>query len=243
MNLLERAQNLSKKITEIGELNERGKQAKIFEQRANLLKSPAEDLGKFTSVIYIFIANNIPCTSFQLRHGNLGALRSRIVDLKNRYTENKNVMIEPFPNEDARYVLFNPLTKFPPEVEKDLLADWSSWATLRVPVINDEVLAILGKISAFNGSVTKILGYKKTVGTICNVLPTQGDEVARLDTVSGLISSEWSSLTGGDIDEKVLDFLKAVSSQEGVVIESMTEEVLAWLDKQNLRGSLRIRMG
>jgi hypothetical protein len=244
MSLLERSKNLSKKITEIGDLNERGKQAKIFEQRANSLKLPAEALGKFTSVIDIFIANNIPILSLRLKRDNLGALRARIVDLRGRYTENKNVMMELFPNEDARYVLFDPLTKLPTEVGKDLLADWSSWTTLRVPVVNDDVLTILGKVSAFNGAVTKILGYKTTVGTICNELPTQGDEVARLDTVSGLISLEWSSLTGGDIHQEVLDFLKEVSSREGATFNDlMKEEVLAWLDKQNLRGALRIRMG
>ena len=244
MNLLERSKNLSKKITEIGDLTERGKEANLFEQRANALKSPAEALGKFTSIINIFFSNQIPSLSLRLKRDNLGALHARIVDLQSRYTENKNVMMEPFPNEDARYVLFNPLTKLPTEVGKDLLADWSSWATIRVPVVNDDVLTILGEISAFNAVVTKILGYKTTVGTICNALPTQGDEVVRLDTVSGLISLEWSSLTGGDIHQEVLDFLKAVSSREGAVFNDLIkEEVLAWLDKQNLRGALRIRMG
>ena len=244
MSLLERSKNLSKKITEIGDLTERGKEANLFEQRANSFKAPAEALGKFTSIFNIFIPNKIPCTSLQLRHVSLAALRSRIFDLQSRYTENKNIMLDPFPNEDARFVLINPLTKLPTEVGKDLLADWSSWATLRVPIVNDDVLIILGKVSAFNGTVTKILGYKTIARTICNTLPTQGDEVTRLDTVSGLISSEWGSLTGGDIHQEVLDFLKAVSSREGATFNDlMKAEVLAWLDKQNLRGALQIRMG
>jgi hypothetical protein len=241
MSLLGRAQRLSEDIREISALKKRAEHAAVVEKRANDLTFPADELKKLESTIHV-IASLGP--SVPLSEGGLiGTLRNRIADLSTRYATDRNAILDPFPGEDVRYVLNQPLASLPKKVEKALLAAWESWSKKNIPEIDDEVLDILAGITALRATASNVRSLKANAKEICTSLPNGADDLDRLKRLCEQMSDTWHNLTGDGIPKDVLVFLRAAGSREGAFFDTLTTEVLDWITSHGLHESLRIRMG
>lgn len=240
MSLFERAQNLSLEIQEIDALKKRADQAELFEKRATALSVPADEMKKLEPAITIIANLDIPVLS--LDHNLIDNLNRRIVDLRDRYTFDKNVMLDPFPEEDVRWVFNQPLTQLPQKVKTALLEAWENWAKKNIPEIDGDVLDILGGIVTLRESVIAVRSLKASAETICTSLPN-GDDVDQLKKLCEKISDAWHNLTGEGIPNDVLVFLRTAGSRDGARFDLLTTEVLDWLTIHGLRDSLRIKMG
>lgn len=241
MSLFERAQNLSLEIQEIDALKKRADQAELFEKRATALSVPADEMKKLETAITIIASLDIPVLS--LDHNLIGNLNRRIVDLRDRYTFDKNVMLDPFPEEDVRWVFNQPLTQLPQKVKTALLEAWENWAKKNIPEIDGDVLDILGGIVALRESVNTVRFLKVSAETICTSLPNENDDVDQLKQLCKKIADAWHNLAGEGIPNDVLVFLRVAGSRDGARFDLLTTEVLDWLTIHGLRDSLRIKMG
>ena len=241
MNLFERAQALSRDIHALNGLRERASQAGKFEKRANDLRGPTSALQKLSASIEIMIHYNIPVSS--LDRGLVGTLRDRVADLRARYNLDKNVMLDPFPEGDVRYILNQPLSQLPTKAKAALLEGWQCWVKTQLPKLDDEVVAILAGIPALHDSVMALRTFKSSADKISIELPVEDDVLNHLKELRERITDAWHKLAGDGIPTEVLAFLRAAGSRDGVGFGSLTSEVLNWLTAHGLRDSLRVRMG
>ncbi len=243
MNLLERARRITGEIRDVENLDERTRQADLFEARATQLTVPIEGFNELTASMKLVSSQGIVLLS--LDSNLVGSLRSRIMDLKVRYAQDKNVMIEPFPGEDARQILIKPLGKLPAQAKDALQLAWEKWARekLQLPENHNDILTILGRITALRASVSSIRNLISDAERICKQLPDNDDVVVRIMKLGSEISVAWQNLAGEGIPDQVLDFLRATGSASGAAYNALTPEVLKWLSDHELQNALRIRMG
>lgn len=241
MNLLEHAKSLSIEILVIDGLKKRASQAVLFEKRAKDLSIPAEELSTLEGAVRVIanLAIPTPLSDRSLIEG----LRNRIYDLQNRYAIDKNVVLDPFPGEEVRYVLNQPLSLVSQRVKASLLSAWRNWSSSKVPDIDKDVLDILAGIVALRDSVTTVRSLKAKAEAICGSLPEVDGDVEHLKKLCEEISGLWHNLAGEGIPSDVLLFLRSAGNRDGAPFELLTKDVLDWLVVHNLRGALRIRMG
>jgi hypothetical protein len=241
MSLINRSQNCSQRILELDALEERSNYAHLFERRANDLRNPVNELSSLNSVTQLFIDRNVEVPN--LDQALISTLSDRISNLLNRYIADRNVILDPFPEEDFRYVVTTPLNSLPGKVQTSLLSAWQEWSKQIVPEINADILDVLYLIPSLQHSVTSIRNLKVRINAILNTLPKSEDDFNNLETLSQLFAGEWTALTGEGIPDNVLSFLRTSGGREGAPYSSLTPEVLTWLINHNILESLKIRVG
>ncbi|SAK87911.1 hypothetical protein AWB82_06078 [Caballeronia glebae] len=241
MTLLLRAQTLSQNITALGELKKRAEQAGVFERRAEELASPAEACRKLNGCAQVLASQEIRPTSLDAEL--VRALYERVSDLIHRYAGDRNVMLDPFPNEDTRFVLTQPLRQLPSKAEAAMREAWANWARSRLPQIDVEVLEILGSITTLRESVGRIRNLKREAELRCSTLPEGSEDIACVLQLCTQIREEWLNLTGEGIPQGVLIFLREAGTPSGAAYSRLNAEVLEWLSAHGLKQALRIRMG
>ena len=241
MSLISRSQRCSRSILELDALEKRANQANLFEKRANDLRNPVNDLSTLASVIQLFADRGVDVPN--LDNALIFTLSDRISDLLKRYKADKNVILDPFPEEDFRHVVTVPLNSLPGKLQTSLLSAWQEWSKQIVPEISADILDILYLIPALHSSVTSIRNLKVRVNSIINTLPRSENDFNNLETLSQLFAVEWTTLTGEGIPDNVLSFLRASGGRQGAAYSSLTPEVLTWLINHNILESLRIRVG
>jgi len=241
MTLLQRAQSISTDICGLSALQKRAQQAELFERRANELEGPAVSLRKLEPSIAIFLELQVPANTIDTQ--SVAAVKGRIKDLRSRYLLDKNVMIDPFPKENIRYVLYGTLDKLPTTSGDALLQAWDTWSRRQLPSVDDDVLTLLEKIEALRPSALIIRQLGGEAEGICSSLPTDREKVARLTTLGDNMRETWHNLTGEGIPLAVLAFLRRAITIEGAKLQDLTQEVLDWMSKHGLSNSLRVRVG
>ena len=241
MNLFERVQDLEIRIKSLTGLRARSNQADKFERRAKDLSLPSNALERLKPSMNIVLSRGIKCDA--LNKELIQSIHARITDLRSRYANDKNVIIDPFPGEDTRYIFTQPLAGLPANVDSALKNAWKVWAGNKLPKIDREVLEILANINSLKISVQNIKSLQIRADEICNRLPENEATVNELTQLCERIATTWHELTGDGIPPEVMSFLRAAGSYNGVGVEALTAEVFDWLRQHNLSKSLRIRMG
>lgn len=241
MNLLEHAKSLSIEIQVIDGLKKRASQAVLFEKRAKDLSNPAEELSTLEGAVGVIANLAIPTPLID--RSLIEGLRNRIYDLQNRYAIDKNVVLDPFPGEEVRYVLNQPLSLVSQRVKASLLSAWRNWSSSKVPDIDKDVLDILAGIIALRDSVTTVRSLKAKAEAICGSLPEVDGDVENLKKLCDEISGLWHNLAGEGHTFRCSSILRSAGNRDGTPFELLTKDVLDWLVVHNLRGALRIRMG
>lgn len=241
MTLLLRAQELSRNIAALGDLKRRADQASVFERRASELAGPAEECRNLESGARTLASREIHPAS--LDAGLVRALHERVSDLRQRYAEDRNVMLDPFPAEDTRFVLMQPLRQLPGKANAAMHEAWAQWARTRLPQIDAEVLGILGEIAALRESVGRMRSLGREAEHCCSTLPKRIEDIEYFLQLCARIQQEWHNLTGEGIPQEVLTFLRAAGGTSGAAYSLLTAGVLDWLSAHGLKQALRVRMG
>lgn len=242
MNLVERAQSLSRQIAELESLNQRAGQASLFEKRANDWSMPTAELQKLESTVKVIVNHAIPVPFLDTDIGLISILNERINNLSKRYKEDKSTILDPFPGEDVRFFLNQPLNSLPSRVKASLLSAWVAWSKINVPEIDGEILNVLNEVPSLRDSVAVVNRLKIRVGEVCSSLPTGDGDIEELERLCSEIADKWHNLAGDGIPSDVLMFLRAAGGREGARLNSITQEVLNWLAEHSIQDSLRIWM-
>ena len=152
-------------------------------------------------------------------------------------------MLEPFPNEDARFVFIQPLRQLPNKVDTAMREVWANWVRSHLPQLDVEVLEILGAIAALRQPVGQILSLRREANQCCAVLPEGGDDIEHALRLCARIREEWFSLAGEGIPQEVMTFLRDAGSPSGAAYSLLTAGVMEWLNQHGLKQALRVRMG
>lgn len=241
MTLLQRAQELSQRIAALDDLKRRADQAGVFERRANELAGPAEECQRLEAGARTLASHAIHLPSLDTSLAR--ALHERVSDLRQRYAEDRNVMLDPFPAEDARFVLMQPLRQLPGKANVAMHDAWAQWAGVRLPQIDSEVLAVLGEIAALREPVRRIRSLGREAEQCCSTVPERTENIEYFLQLCTRIQQEWHNLTGEGIPQEVLTFLRAAGGPSGAAFSLLTSEVLEWLSTHGLKQALRVRMG
>lgn len=241
MNLLERSNSLLRDIGTLEGLRKRAEQANDFERRANDLTAPAHEFQKLDFTIDVAARHSIAVPA--LDRGLIGSLHQRIADIQVRYAEDKTIVLDPFPNENVKYVLIQPLQQLPTKASSALLNAWQAWARQLLPSIDTEVLDILGGIASLKGSVDTVRALRREADMACGCLPTSDDDINHVKQLADSIRTAWHNLAGEGVPTDVLAFLRAAGSRDGASFNILTTTILDWLTTHGLQDSLRVRMG
>lgn len=241
MTLLKRAQDLSNIVSELDGLQKRAKQAQLFERRANELETPSVELQQLEPSIHVLQELQIRAQTIESQ--TVAAVGGRINDLRTRYLLDKNVMIDPFPKENIRYVLYAALEQLPDKALDALLKAWGEWSRKQLPSVDDDVLMLLERIEALRTPVLNIRRLLADAEGICSVLPKDRESVVRLTALGDTMRDTWHNLTGDGVPLTVLAFLRKAITAEGAKLQDLTQEVLGWMSEHGLSNSLRVRVG
>lgn len=241
MTLSQRAQAISATVRDLKALEIRAKQAELFEKRANDLELPAVNLRRLEAPIAVFLEQKIVATAVDV--SVVTAVKSRIKDLESRYLLDKNVMLDPFPNEDIRYVLNSSLQQLPDRLGAALLESWREWSRRQLPSVDDEVLTLLEKIQALCAPAREVKRLKQEAERLCSSLPTDKEAVTQLTALASAMTETWIRLTGEGVPLPVLAFLRKAITPEGARLQDLSQEVRSWMSEHGLSDSLRVRVG
>ena len=241
MTLLKRAETVSNNVRDLKDLEKRAEHAQLFEKRANDLERPAVSLRKLEPSIEILVEHQIIATAVE--SGTVAAIKSRLKDLHLRYLLDKNVMIDPFPKEDIRFVLYRALEQLTEQSDAALLEAWGEWGRRQLPCVDNEVLALLEKIEVLRVPAQTVKRLRQEAVEICSSLPADKGAITRLKTLAGDMSETWHNLAGEGVPVPVMAFLRNAITYEGARFEDLTLEVRDWMSEHGLSNSLRVRVG
>lgn len=241
MTLLKRAETVSNNVRSLKDLEKRAEQAQLFEKRANDLERPAVLLRQLEPSIAILVEQHIIAAAVE--SGTVAAIKSRVKDLHSRYLLDKNVMIDPFPKEDIRFVLYRALEQLTDGSDAALLEAWGEWGRRQLPCVDNEVLALLEKIDVLRVPAQAVRMLRQEAEEIFSSLPADKGAITRLKDLADDMSETWHNLAGEGVPIPVMAFLKKAITYEGARFEDLTVEVRNWISEHGLSNSLRVRVG
>ena len=142
MNILERTKNLNSEIEELKKLRVRSSKAGKFEQLASHLEPVKEKFADLENPLDSMIV--IKDIQINNEFNTLAGLSGMLKDFKDRYEEDKNNALDPFPQKDLTHVFITPLTSLATDVDENLTDAWSTWTGEKNSSgINEDTLEVL----------------------------------------------------------------------------------------------------
>jgi len=215
------------------------KEATLFELRATQFSEPSRRLRELASCAEVLSGDGIRVEG--LDRAWLEQLRLRLTSLRDAFEESAPTILDPTPNEDARFLVFQPLDKLPAAVEGALKASWNSWIVEQSPPITEDVLVVLIAVSALRDTVSQIQRLRNQVRQWANTLPASAAVVATVRATCEEIRRAWELLAGGDLPEEVVTFLRA-AGRDGAPYTMLTPATEAWLRQNRLLDTLKVRL-
>lgn len=125
-------------------------------------------------------------------------------------------------------------------VKQHLERNWKHYLAQQMPSTNDELLNLLAKISSFRADVEHIQKLKADVYKV--KFPETESIFEYLENSIKNLKKCWEDLSGDDVPEAVLIFLRRAAATEGAPLDLLTPEVTEWLDRHHISHALRIRL-
>ena len=236
MNILERTKNLNSEIEELKKLRVRSSKAGKFEQLASHLEPVKEKFADLENPLDSMIV--IEDIQINNEFNTLAGLSGMLNDFKDRYEEDKNNALDPFPQKDLTHVFITPLTSLANEVDQNLTDAWSTWTGEKTSSgINEDTLEVLS--GAGIKGVTEIKKKHKEIKDLSQKLPPDQDTHKRLIKLGISIRDAWEEL---DAPHEVITFLRQASHIEGASLNLLSDEVKKWLKENGLIHNVKVKM-
>jgi flagellin-specific chaperone FliS len=123
-------------------------------------------------------------------------------------------------------------------VSQELQQNWQQYLAQKMPSTNDELLNVLGNIDSFQAKVKLIRQLKSTINK--DNFPKTEREFQHLEDCIKHLKNCWNDLSGDEVPESVLTFLKNAVSNEGAPLHLLTPEVKQWLDRHKISQAFRV---
>ena len=235
MNILERTKNLNSEIEELKKLRVRSSKAGKFEQLADHLEPVKEMFADLENPLDSMI--DIKDIQINNEFNTLAGLSGMLNDFKDRYEEDKNNALEPFPRQDLTHVFITPLTSLATDVDENLTDAWSSWTEKKTSSgINEETLNVLSE-AGIKG-VTELKKTHKEIQDLSENLPQDIKTPQTVEKLGETVRKAWEKL---EAPSEVVSFLREAYG-EGAGLGMLSDEVKKWLKEKGLINKVKLIM-
>lgn len=235
--LLDRARDISLKIStfqklrlaadEAGTFSTRAKQLNELSQRINLTKTSLETLRKAAVAV-----------TFSPVDGN--GLAQKAITLRDAVKVDPAAINDP--PFDLKYEFIDRLSEIAKAGDKAALIAWSLYVETRAKFGSDDVLGALAAVPQFKASVATIRQIRANIAAYGSSIPeAPATVIGRIDSLVAEHDKAWAALEAGDIPQSVVAFIRSAANQDAM-LSSFTDEVRLWLDSKNLLNAFRIKM-
>lgn len=131
--------------------------------------------------------------------------------------------------------------RFSRELEAGLSEVWRNYMIRTLPLMDEDLLQLLGRINVFNDAVATIRQIAFKIKQFEGSPPRTVRRFEQFEQLVEELKLAWSELGGGPVPPAVRDFLKAVITT-GASLDLLTAEVREWLDKHKIASSFRIKL-
>ena len=236
--LLERAGQVTAKITTFQKLKSAADEAGMFATRAAQFKTVGQRIAGLRATLEALAAAGIAVDFAPADRVGL-AEKARL--LKGLVQEDPaNINDPPF---DLRFAFTDRVVEVAKAGERAAEASWSAYVKKRAAFGSDDVLSALAVVPQFRVSVGRIRQIRASVAGFGTALPA--DPSAAAAKINALVAEHdqaWAALDATDIPSSVVALIRAAAHQ-GATLGSLTSEVRAWLESRNLIAAFRVKLG
>ncbi|MCT7959439.1 hypothetical protein NG791_01875 [Laspinema sp. D1] len=233
--LVEKAQQLSALADKKIQSEKYAQHREGFKSRQQQIEVAIDSLEPLAKAVKIF--SNRGLVDFDVSN-QADALLGFISQVEKRFAKNPAWIID---NKNFKGDYFKSSVKsLTNSVTKHLERIWKQYLFQQMPSINDELLSLLGGIGSFSVNVQLIQQLKSRVDKV--KFPKTEREFEDLEHSIQHLKKCWEDLSGDDVPEAVLIFLRRAADTEGAPLDLLTPEVTEWLDRHHISQALRIRL-
>lgn len=234
--LLDQANALAARITRYQTLKQQAHRAHTFETRASQLQKSAIGIVGAVAAIKSLKATGIQ-VDFKL--ATKDQTRARTAQLQQGFANDPAFIDDPGFNLQYEYVV--PLGGLADSVKTAALKAWQTHVAANRERVSSEILNALRAVPEYRPIVVTVQRCQDQIERLAGALPA---DAANADLQLYALTKEqreaWQRLTGGELPEGVISFLRS-SMGEGAELRLLTPEVMEWLKSRNLESAFRIR--
>ena len=235
MNILERTKNLNSEIEKLKKLRVRSSKAGKFEQLADHLEPVKEKFADLENPLDSMI--DIKDIQINNEFNTLAGLSGMLKDFKDRYEEDKNNALDPFPQKDLTHVFITPLTSLATDVDENLTDAWSTWTGEKNSSgINEDTLEVL--FGAGIKGVKELKKKHKEIQDLSQTLPQDTRTPEKVKDLGKSVREAWDKL---DAPSEVVSFLREAYG-DGASLNLLSDEVKKWLEENGLIHNVKVKM-
>jgi hypothetical protein len=236
--LLDRAAALATKLSDYQKLKGAADEATQFNTRATQFAAVADSVARASDGLARLRAADVPV---EFAPGDGAGLAEKAQTLRAAVQQDPAAINEP--PFDLKYAFTDRLRGVADAAEQTTTLAWKAYVARRADFGSEDVLAALGKVHQFAGSVAKIRARRAEIASLGETVPPNPAAAkARIDTLLTEHDAAWSDLSADDIPRDVIGFIRAAAAGDGAPLGALTAEVQAWLVKRELLAAFRIRL-
>ncbi len=233
--LLEKAQQLSELADQKIQSQKYAEHRQGFESRQQQIEKAIASLEPLAKAVKVFRAHGL--ADFDVSN-KADKLLGFIIQAKKLFGENPEWIID---NNNFDGNLFkSSIDSLVKSVKQHLERNWKQYLAQQMPSTNDELLNLLAKITSFRANVEHIQKLKARIYDV--KFPETESIFEDLEYSIQQLKKCWEDLSGDDVPEAVLIFLRRAADTEGAPLDLLTPEVTEWLDRHHISQALRIRL-
>lgn len=235
--LLDRANDLSAKITKYSRLKSSIVEAKPFETRATQFTDISEKLA-FVLVRLERLSEDGVEVVFMPQDGEILASRAAVLR-EGVQTDPSCLNDPPF---DLKYEFTDRLLGICRSADAEMLSAWRCFIHDNSDSTSDEILDALHAVLQYRPVVSKIRACRTQLVALASMVPV--DAKAAISQIRTIVQEHrvaWEEMTVDGIPDSIIGFLRDCAA-EGATLAGLTEEVWGWLEKRNLLNSFRIKI-
>jgi len=207
---------------------------KNFIERNNKLEKIVLELHQINIVVSLFRKEGFDVNvASQLNYGF-----SLFSQLKEEWEKDENSIIEP--NDFFTKVRFTNVEK---EIKQQLEEQWENFLSEKRPNVHYGQLQILKNIPDLREVVNELNDQLGEYNDLKNIFPSQSSEFQLVIQLSNEMKKLWSKLDSKNIPQVIMDFIKKAGTSEGISLEEITPEIIAWLKEHKLIHLCKVRFG
>ena len=134
-----------------------------------------------------------------------------------------------------------PLKNFAGAIAQANEVAWRRHVTESLPRVGADLVQVFGQIPALKARVERFRALQASAKSLADRLPTGRADLEALEQAAEACKVAWQALDADDIPADVTHFLRGATSDTGAALDSLTDQVKAWLTAQNLTASFTIR--
>jgi hypothetical protein len=235
--LLDRASEVTAKITTFQKLKSAANEAGMFATRAGQFRAVAQRIVNLRATLQALRVAGIPVDFAPLDGTGLAAKARQLKSLVQE--DPAKINDPPF---DLRFAFTERLAEVAKAGERAALAAWTGYVGKRAAFGSDDVLSALAVVPQFRASVGQIRQLRANVAGLGSALPADPlATVIKIDALAAEHDRAWAALDATDIPSSVVGFIRAAANQ-GATLGTFTTEVRTWLESRNLLGAFRIKL-